>query len=61
MVPREALTMTSVTLCDVSTLPPTTAALSLGDRNDFGGMRTLIGFRQPWFRGISSEMRQRRQ
>lgn len=31
----------------VSTLPPTTAAVSDGDRNDFEGMRTVIGFRQP--------------
>jgi hypothetical protein len=45
----------------VRTLPPTTAALSEGERKDLGGMRTLIGFKQPWFRGMSSEMRQRRQ
>lgn len=45
----------------VRTLPPTTAALSEGDRNDLGGMRTSIGLRQPWFNGMSSEIRQRRQ
>lgn len=45
----------------VRTLPPTTAALSEGDRNDLGGMRTSIGLRQPWFKGMSSEIRQRRQ
>lgn len=43
------------------TLPPTTAALSDGARNDLGGMRTSIGLRQPWFKGMSSEIRQRRQ
>ena len=52
---REIKTLT------VRTLPPTTAALSEGDRNDLGGMRTSIGLRQPWFKGMSSEMRQRRQ
>ncbi len=52
---REIKTLT------VRTLPPTTAALSEGDRNDLGGMRTSIGLRQPWFKGMSSEIRQRRQ
>lgn len=47
--------------CDVSTLPPTTAALSDGERKDLGGMRTVIGARQPWFRGMSALMRERRQ
>lgn len=50
-----------MTRWEVRTLPPTTAALSEGERKDLGGMRTLIGFKQPWFRGMSSEMRQRRQ
>lgn len=45
----------------VRTLPPTTAALSEGERNDLVGMRTSIGLRQPWFKGMSSEIRQRRQ
>lgn len=45
----------------VRTFPPTTAALSDGDRKDFFGIRTSMGFRQPWFRGMSSEMRERRQ
>lgn len=31
----------------VRTLPPTTAALSDGDRKELGGMRTSIGLRQP--------------
>jgi len=31
----------------VSTFPPTTAALSEGDRNDFLGIFTWIGLRQP--------------
>jgi hypothetical protein len=31
----------------VSTFPPTTAALSDGDRNEFFGMRTSTGFKQP--------------
>jgi hypothetical protein len=45
----------------VRTLPPTTAALSDGERKEFLGMRTSMGLRQPWFSGISSEIRQRRQ
>jgi hypothetical protein len=45
----------------VSTFPPTTAAPADGDRNEPLGMCTVIGFRQPWFSGISSDMRQRRQ
>jgi hypothetical protein len=45
----------------VNTLPPTTAADSDGERRLFGGIRTPIGFRQPWLRGMSSEIRQRRQ
>jgi len=45
----------------VRTLPPTTAALSEGERNEFSGMRTSMGLRQPWLRGMPSEMRQRRQ
>jgi len=53
--------MTSVTRWEVSTLPPTTAALSLGERKEEGGMSTVMGFRQPWFRGISALMRERRQ
>ena len=31
----------------VRTLPPTTAALSEGERNDLGGIRTSTGLRQP--------------
>lgn len=50
-----------ITTLTVRTLPPTTAALPEGDRNDLGGMRTSIGLRQPWFKGMSSEIRQRRQ
>lgn len=50
-----------ITKLTVRTLPPTTAALSEGDRNDLGGMRISIGLRQPWFKGMSSEIRQRRQ
>lgn len=45
----------------VNTLPPTTAAVSDGERRLFGGIRTPIGFRHPWLRGISSEIRHRRQ
>lgn len=43
------------------TLPPTTAALSDGERKEFLGILMRTGLRQPWLRGISSEMRQRRQ
>lgn len=50
-----------ITTLTVRTLPPTTAALPEGDRNDLGGMRTSIGLRQPWFKGMFSEIRQRRQ
>ncbi len=45
----------------VSTFPPTTAALPDGDRNEFLGMRTSTGLRQPWLRGMSSEIRDRKQ
>jgi hypothetical protein len=58
---RKALRMTSVTRCDVRTFPPTTAAWSDGERKDLGGMRTRMGLRQPWLRGMSSEIRERRQ
>ena len=40
---------------------PGPAAWSEGDRRDLGGMRTLIGCRQPWLSGMSSEIRHRRQ
>lgn len=43
-----ALKMTSTTLWDVSTFPPTTAAFWEGWRIEPGGMMTLIGARQPW-------------
>ena len=43
-----------MTLCDVHTLPPTTAAVSLGASKDPGGSLTSIGTRQPWFSGIWS-------
>lgn len=43
-----ALKMTSTTLWDVSTFPPTTAAFWEGWRMEPGGMMTLIGARQPW-------------
>lgn len=45
----------------VKTLPPTTAADSEGDKRLRGGMRTSMGFRQPWFNGMSADMRHRRQ
>ena len=45
----------------VSTFPPTTAALSEGDRNEFFGIRTSTGLRQPWFSGMSSDIRDRKQ
>lgn len=45
----------------VRTLPPTTAALSDGERKHLGGIRTSIGLRHPWLSGISSEIRERRQ
>jgi hypothetical protein len=41
----------------VRTLPPTTAALSDGERKHFGGIRTSIGLRHPWLSGISSDIR----
>ena len=58
---RKQRRMTSVTRWLVRTLPPTTAAPSEGERMDRGGMRTVMGARQPWLRGMSAEMRQRRQ
>jgi hypothetical protein len=48
-----AVSTTSVILCDVSTLPPTTAALSLGDRKQPLGILIETGARQPWFSGMS--------
>ncbi len=45
----------------VSTFPPTTAALPEGDKNEFLGIRTSTGLRQPWLRGMSSEIRDRKQ
>lgn len=45
-----ALKMTSTTLWDVRTFPPTTAAFWEGWRIEPGGMMTLIGARQPWLR-----------
>ena len=43
----KALRTTSVTRWLVSTFPPTTAAVGAGLRMVLGGMRTVIGFRQP--------------
>lgn len=40
--------MTSTTLWDVSTFPPTTAAFWEGWRIEPGGITTLIGARHPW-------------
>jgi hypothetical protein len=48
-----ALSTTSVTRCEVSTLPPTTAAVSEGLSKHPGGMRTVMAARQPWLRGMS--------
>lgn len=45
----------------VKTFPPTTAALSDGERKEFLGMWTLIGFKHPWLSGMSSEIRHLRQ
>jgi hypothetical protein len=45
----------------VKTLPPTTAALSDGERKERLGILTWMGLRQPWLRGMSCDMRQRRQ
>lgn len=56
----KARKITSVTRWLVSTLPPTTAAWPEGDRKDPLGMITVIGARQPWFRGMSCEIRARR-
>jgi len=43
-----ALSTTSTTLCDVSTLPPTTAAVSEGSRRQLCGMMICTGFKQPY-------------
>jgi len=43
----KALRTTSVTRWLVSTLPPTTAAVGEGLRMVSGGMRTVMGFKQP--------------
>ncbi len=50
-------------LCDhtVNTFPPTTAALPDGERNEFLGIRTSTGLRQPWLSGMSSDIRDRKQ
>ena len=52
-----------VTLCEVSTLPPTTAAVAEGCNKDCFGRDIVIGARHPWLRGMSimSGRRQRRQ
>jgi hypothetical protein len=42
-------------------LPPTTAALSDGFKNDLSGIFISIGERHPWFKGISFAIRERRQ
>ena len=47
--------------CAVSTFDPTVAAFILGDRIELGGQMTLIGARQPWFKGMSEEIMDRRQ
>lgn len=43
----KALKMTSTTLWDVRTFPPTTAAFWEGWRMEPGGITTLIGARHP--------------
>jgi len=43
-----ALSTTSTTRCDVSTFPPTTAAVSEGSRRQPRGMMTWTGFRHPY-------------
>ena len=43
----KALSTTSVTRCDVNTLPPTTAAVSQGLSTEPGGTFIVIGTRQP--------------
>lgn len=51
----------STSFWEVSTLPPTTAALIDGERIEFSGMINLIGIRHPELRGISfpsSDLRQ---
>ena len=58
--------MTSVTRCEVSTLPPTTAGASAGSSLDGGsrterGMRTSSGASTPSLSGMSSSIRQRKQ
>ena len=53
--------ITSVILCDVRTLPPTTTAVSLGERNEPSGIRIFTGAKQPWLRGISTFTKQRTQ
>ena len=55
------LRTTSVTRWEVRTLPPTTAACSDGRRRQPGGMRMVMGVRQPWLSGMSLATRQRRQ
>jgi len=49
-----------VTRCEVSTLPPTTAALSEGERKDPGGMRTVMGLRPGVGEGVSVLLLSRR-
>ena len=44
----KAFIMTSTTLCDVVTFPPTTAAFSSGSSSDHLGIIMRTGFRQPW-------------
>ncbi len=44
----------SVTACEVSTLPATTAAGYSGDSIERGGITMRIGRRQPAFIGMSS-------
>ncbi len=44
---RKHLSMTSVTRWEVSTLPPTTAAVADGLRRDPSGMRISTGARHP--------------
>mmetsp|Transcript_7778 Transcript_7778/g.32471 ORF Transcript_7778/g.32471 Transcript_7778/m.32471 type:complete len:244 (-) Transcript_7778:652-1383(-) len=58
---RNAARHTSVTRCEVSTLPPTTAARSLGARNEPVGITNAMGAKHPSLSGISWFTRHRTQ
>ena len=46
--------------CDVSTLPATTAAGYFGFNMQSSGITSVMGFRQPAFKGMSSSTRVRK-